>query len=140
MSHTTRPRLGHTLRSLQLPARQSVVAALGLSCVLFGQACSIIHYDEDSNTTHVWGFGHLAVRATPATENVRGIVSSVESAGFALGTWQSSHFVAVGWSRQQAVEVIDDNTQFRIDAPRTNLLTVDVGSELRTGENERPLP
>lgn len=138
MSDANRPHRGSASKAIQLRSRRLVIAAIALSCASLGQSCSFVHYDEDSNTTHVWGFGHLAIRATPASEDVRGIVSSVENAGFTMGSWRSSQFVSVGWSRQQAVEVIDDDTQFRIDAPRTNLLSIDVGTKLLPGEHERP--
>lgn len=99
---------------------------VALSVVLGG--CAFVYTDRDTGAVHVWGFGHLAMRATVPNEGKQGMIRSATTYGLATGVWDHDPFVSVGWERKQTVEIFGDDTSIRIEPADTDLLGVRIGS------------
>ncbi len=109
-------------------AQMILGGTVAVLCVLLG-GCAVVYRDAKSGAVNVWGVGHLAARATVPDEGKKAIVHGVSTSGVAIGVWDGSPFITIGWNRQQTVEIVDANTAIRIEAPHGDLLQVEVGSE-----------
>jgi len=86
--------------------RRSLFTILGLWVLMgLGTGCAIHYFDEDTGTEHLWGFGHLKMKAQPSTnEVVRAVVTGVETLGVNLSVGDEHKGIGVGYdNRQKAV-------------------------------------
>ncbi len=106
-------------------ARSGVVSLL----VLMSTAgCALHYYDAKTGTEHVWGIGHMAMKVSSANEGVRAVVHGISAVGLAVGSFDAQHYLSVGWTTQQQVEVIDENAAVRLEWPDSSPFNVRVGS------------
>jgi len=86
------------------------------SCV----GCAIHYYDKETGTEHLWGFGHLKMRAVPragdashAPTNAAGaFVTGVRTLGFSMGAGQEFAGLAAGWDSRSRVIIAAENAEF----------------------------
>jgi hypothetical protein len=90
--------------------------------------CAIHYSDSKTGAEHVWGFGHLAIKATDANAHKIAVVRVVTLFGVGLGLRDSSPFLIIGWERLQTVEVVDENTDFLLQRPDSDLLKLRINS------------
>mgnify|MGYP001050769475 CR=1 FL=1 len=105
-------------------------AARLLLAIVFAWAsvgCAIHYSDSKTGTEHVWGFGHLAVKATNTIQNKKAVVRGATLFGVSLGLRDHSPVIVIGWERLQTVEVVDGNTDFSLQGPDSDLLKIHVG-------------
>ena len=107
---------------------------MSLARLLFGIAtvwalagCAIHYSDSETGAEHVWGFGHLAMKATDPSARKKAIVRGVTVFGVGLGLRDSSPFLIIGWERLPTVEVMDENTDLYLEGPDSDLLKLRVG-------------
>lgn len=53
--------------------------------VILSQGCACHYYDSKTGTEHIWGFGHMMMKATAQSEGVKSIVRGNELIGFGAG-------------------------------------------------------
>ncbi|MFI5399050.1 MAG: hypothetical protein ACHQ9S_26260 [Candidatus Binatia bacterium] len=99
--------------------------------------CAIQYTDSKTGADHIWGFGHLAMKATVPNEGKKAVVRGVTLCGVALGLRDGHAFFEIGWEEQQRVEVVDENTQVRLEAPSSDLLNIRVGSRPPGGDTKK---
>ncbi|MFT4589665.1 MAG: hypothetical protein ACI8QF_003782, partial [Limisphaerales bacterium] len=46
---------------------RAVLAAVSLA---FASGCAVHYYDKETGTEHLWGFGHLRMKAEPSEDGV----------------------------------------------------------------------
>src|SRR5438445_11907973 len=90
-------------------------------CALNGAAalatgCAVHYYDKQSGTEHLWGFGHLKMKAAPPNEGVQAVVKGVETLGFSVGADEEDCHVGVGWDFRRRI-VLSSNTAVRLEWP-----------------------
>lgn len=103
--------------------------AAGLGLVLGGFAgCALHYYDAANNTEHVWGFGHLKMRAMPRLEEhppftnaAMAYVTGVRTLGLSLGAGQEFAGLAVGWDSRSRVVIAAEDAQFCLLWPSNTL-------------------
>lgn len=103
------------------------VACLIFMCISSG--CAIHHYDARTGIEHVWGFGHISMRAVPADEGLQGVVRSTEFVGLAFSSCPQESFFSAGYSKQQRLHIMDSDAAFRMEWPTADLINVRIGSE-----------
>lgn len=89
--------------------------------------CAVHYSDSKTGAEHIWGFGHLAVKATVPDDGKKAIVRSVTLFGAALGFRDGSPLLSIGWEELQRVEVMDGNTAVLIEGPRNDFLELKFG-------------
>lgn len=104
----------------------------GLGLLLFAGAlhgCAIHYYDPDTEAEHIWGIGHMVMKASAPKEGHRALVRGTDVAGVTLGSSNEGGYFVVGWEKRQRIEIIDSNTAVRLEWPKGDLFNVRVGSE-----------
>lgn len=101
---------------------------LGLLACFFASGCAIQYYDKQSGTEHLWGFGHLKMRAAarredqpPFTNAVMAYALRTQTLGLNLGAGQEFAGVAAGWDCRSRVIIKTEDSSFYLLWP-TNAL------------------
>jgi hypothetical protein len=110
-----------TLRFVPL----SVLMVCGLPLWLSG--CAIHYYDQKSGTEHVWGIGHMRMKAAPVAQGVESVVAGTSMAGLSLGAGREDYYLTAGWDYRRRI-VIGTNAAFALDWPNADFLNVRVGT------------
>jgi hypothetical protein len=82
--------------------------------------CAIYYRDADSGAEHIWGFGHLAMKATPPLEGKQALIRRATLTGIALGVDDGSLGLSLGWDQRERIIVYDENTALTIQRPPSN--------------------
>lgn len=76
---------------------------------MLGSGCAIKYYDKESGTEHLWGFGHLRMKAEPSKDAVvRSVVTGVETLGFSLLVGEENRGVGLGYDNRKKMRIMDD--------------------------------
>lgn len=82
--------------------------------------CAIYYRDTESGAEHIWGVGHLAIKATPPMEGKQAVIRKVTLTGIALGIDEDSFGVSLGWNQRERLVILNENTAFTIQRPPSN--------------------
>src|SRR5258708_18511956 len=91
-----------------------------LSCLLaMSTGCAVHYYDKQTGTEHLWGFGHLKMRAVPQrgdespfTNAVIAFVTGVRTLGFQLGAGEDFGGLVAGWDSRSRIVINSENSHF----------------------------
>ena len=97
--------------------------------------CAVHYSDSSTGAEHVWGFGHMVMKATVANEGKKAIVRGVSLLGVGLGLEEGSPFLILGWEERQRVDIVDENTTICLDGPHNDFLRLRVGSEFPSADH-----
>lgn len=101
--------------------------------------CAIHYYDSKTGAEHIWGVGHIVMKAPPQLEGHRALIRGTEVIGFAVGNVGGQGYLTVGWEKRQRLDIVGENTSIRLEWPTGDLLNVRVGSEW-SHFSEQPTP
>ena len=105
-----------------------IIKLLALCCeLLFTPGCAVHYYDRTSGTEHLWGFGHLKMKAAPPNEGVQALVKGIETLGVNLGAGQEDYHIGLGWDYRRRI-VISSNAAVRLEWPNGDFFNVRVGT------------
>src|SRR5262245_15830448 len=92
----------------QRPIRREDSALLGPHTVISGRAlgqlliggllvailggCAIHYYDKETQAEHIWGFGHMKLKASVPQEGTRAIVKQTELLGLGIGVGSEHYY------------------------------------------------
>lgn len=82
--------------------------------------CAIYYRDADSGAEHIWGFGHLAMKATPPLDGKQALIRRATLTGIAVGVDDGSLGLSIGWDQRERILVYDENTALTIQRPPSN--------------------
>jgi len=119
--------------------RNGAGPAVGILVAAMCAGCALQYSDSKTGTEHLWGFGHLAMKASVPNEGKKAIVRGATLCGIGFGLKDGWPFVIVGWERQQTMDVVDSNTSVRLEGPDSDLFKIRVGSQppsTKTGKGE----
>ena len=94
---------------------------LGIATFWALAGCAIHYSDSITGAQQVWGFGHLAMKATDTSARKKAVVRGVTLFGVGLGLRDSSPFLIIGWERLQTIEMVDENTDLCLEGPDSDL-------------------
>jgi len=109
-----------------LRLRCGYVGVLAFIIVLSLSGCAVVYHDSRSGAVHLWGIGHMAMRATVPNGGKKAVVQGVGTCGVSTGVWNEAAFITIGWNRQQVVEIVDENTHIQLNGPSSDLLDISV--------------
>src|SRR5262245_14630419 len=105
---------------------QRWLAALLAALVLPG--CAIHYYDPNSGTEHLWGFGHLKMRAGTAgaespvpTNSVVAFVTGQQTLGLSLAAGRERGGLVAGWDSNSRVMITAEDAQFHLMWPSNSI-------------------
>jgi hypothetical protein len=108
--------------------RRGFGAALLLVSAWWTAGCAVHWYDEKTGTDHLWGFGHLRMRAVPQPETTTGMgegpiafVTGKRSVGAQLGLWQEDFFVGAGLDSRSRIIIPQEGAEFALEWPANAL-------------------
>lgn len=106
--------------------RPSRLALLVCAALLSG--CAVQYYDPDTGTTHVWGFGHMAMKVSPPNEGVQAVVRATSLLGLSLGRTGDRTYLTLGYDTEQQTEIVAESTSVRVEWPAGDLFNLRAGS------------
>jgi hypothetical protein len=81
--------------------------------------CSVHYYDKDTGTEHLWGFGHLKMRAVPQrddrppfTNAVVAVATGVNTLGLGVGAGEDFAGIAAGWDSRSRLLIKQEDSSF----------------------------
>lgn len=95
----------------------------------FSGGCAIHYYDPKTGAEHLWGIGHMVMRAAAPDEGHRAVVRGVDVLGLVFRYLDDRISLSVGWEKQRRLEIIDADTAIRLEWPTSDLLSIRVGSD-----------
>ncbi len=99
---------------------------LGAAVFLFS-GCAVHYYDPATGTEHLWGLGHMRMKAAPVGQNIESVVAGTSSAGVSLGAGREDYYLTAGWDYRRRI-VIGTNAAFALDWPNADFFNVRVGT------------
>ena len=104
------------------------IGLLGALALLGTSGCSFHYYDKESGTEHLWGFGHLKMRAAPRhsdhppfTNAVMAYATGTQTLGLSLGAGEDYAGVGAGWTSRSRLTIKAEDSSFYLIWP-TNCL------------------
>jgi hypothetical protein len=110
-------------------AIQMISVTVLLVLVVFVSGCAVHYFDPKTGAEHIWGFGHMVMKASSTKERHQALIRGTDVAGLALGKSDAGGYLVVGWEQRRRVEIIDENTSVRLEWPQANFLNLRVGSD-----------
>jgi hypothetical protein len=91
--------------------------------------CAIYYRDAESGAEHIWGFGHLAMKATPPLDGKQALIRKATLAGVALAVDDGSLGLSIGWDQRERLIIYDKNTALTIEpSPSNDFFYFKIGS------------
>ena len=87
--------------------------------------CAFRYHDKTTGTDHVWGVGHLAMRADVRTDAPTVVVHSMQTLGLALGVEDGRRSVTFGWTDAQTARVLAEPAALKLSFPSRDLFKLD---------------
>jgi len=131
-----------------------------ISLLFLMSGCAIQYYDKATGEEHLWGLGHLKMRAVPQrqdqspfTNAVMAYVTGVDTFGLNIGVGENLTGINAGWDSHSRVIIKQDNSSFYLLWPTNatrwpfamnGLFTVRIGTnfppELLSNESQTNNP
>lgn len=112
-------------------SRSGGLRSIGLlgAIAFFGTSgCAVHYYDKQSGTEHLWGFGHLKMRAVPRhsdrppfTNAVMAYATGTQTLGFSLGAGEDDAGVGAGWNSRSRLTIKAEDSSFYLIWPTNSL-------------------
>ncbi|MFA5984362.1 MAG: hypothetical protein WC782_10130 [Methylococcaceae bacterium] len=90
--------------------------------------CAIHYYDKESGAEHIYGFGHMVMKAKSPDNTHQAIVRGTDIWGLGLGYNDDGGYFSLGWDSVRRIEIIDENTTVDLIWPNSNFLNTRIGS------------
>lgn len=100
-----------------------------MACLCFVNGCAIHYFDAETATEHIWGIGHMQMKAAAPHDDVRAVVSGVDLLGASAGRGRDGFSMTVGWERQRYVDVVGRDAAVTLEWPTSSFGDLRVGSQ-----------
>lgn len=104
------------------------IGVLGALALFGASGCAVHYYDKESGTEHLWGFGHLKMRAVPRhsdrppfTNAVMAYATGTHTLGFSLGAGEDDAGVGAGWNSRSRLTIKAEDSSFYLIWPTNSL-------------------
>lgn len=122
-----------TIRRHAAAPRGRGLLSLALALLLL-PACAVHYYDHETGFEHVWGFGHMKMRAAEPNEGLQAVVTGADVFGLSLGVANRHRYLTAGWHRVEEIEILQESTSIRLEYPDGTFANVRIGSEFPLGD------
>lgn len=91
--------------------------------------CAIHYYDKDTGAEHIWGIGHMVMKADQPNEGLQAVIHGTDVVGISLGKADKHTYFTIGWHRLEFIDVLKESTSVRLEWPDSTFANVRVGSK-----------
>lgn len=93
--------------------------------------CALHYYDADKGVEHVWGLGHVAVKAPVREDKLRAVARRSDVLGLSIGKRrdEGAH-LEIGWTSIERVDLADSDASLCLSGIGGSLLDARVGTAL----------
>lgn len=88
--------------------------------------CAVQYYDASTQTEHLWGFGHLALKRPPAGDGVDSFAHGSSVIGLGVLALDDEVAFAVGWHTRERLVIPMRDAKFSLEWKDDSLFAVDV--------------
>jgi len=103
--------------------------------------CAVHYYDTATGTEHIWGFGHMKMKATKPNESLQAVVYGTDTIGVSIGKAANQNYLTIGWQNLEYIDILKESTSIRLEWPNSDFINVRIGSKFPKDEkpsiNER---
>lgn len=89
--------------------------------------CAVHYYDSNTQTEHIFGLGHLAMKAQTTGNDQQAIVRGSDILGLGIGKNSEGPFISLGWDHRRRIEILDKNADFSLAWPTNDFFNVRIG-------------
>jgi len=126
---------------MRMPRVSGVLARSALlSAATFASGCAVHYFDAKTGTEHIWGFGHMRMKATVDGAEPQAVVSGVETAGVTVGVGSAGTYLNVGLNRRDTTQVAAEGTNVRMEWPEGDFYQLEVEPSNATDETVEAPP
>jgi H+/Cl- antiporter ClcA len=97
-----------------------------IACQMCG--CALHYYDRKTGIEHVWGIGHLRMKARQPAEGVRAVVTGSTTIGARVSVGEENASTTIGFAMSNRI-VVQDDSAVRLEWPDSSFFNVRVGTE-----------
>lgn len=94
---------------------------------LFLESCALHYYDKETQAEHIFGFGHMVMKAQDAGANRVAIVRGNSLLGLSTGMDDAGGHFAAGWSSNRTINILQSDAAIELLWPTNDLLNVRIG-------------
>ena len=99
-----------------------------LAVVAAGSGCAFQYYDAKTGTEHLWGFGHLRMKAAPVSgTNIESVIAGSSVAGVSLGLGREDYYLTAGWDYRRRI-VVGTDAALALEWPNADFFNVRIGT------------
>ena len=120
MTNTT---LGFTINNM----KTWIILPILFLLIISTTGCAIHYYDEDTETEHLWGFGHMKMRVTVPEEKIQAAVHGIKICGLGISKTPEDFSLITGFYNKTKMEIAAEDASFRLEWPTNDLFYVRVG-------------
>ena len=99
-----------------------------LLAIFFMGGCAVHYYDPATKAEHIYGLGHMVMKAQQNQENQIAVVNGESMLGFSLGTLREGPYLGAGWAAHRSIQVIDSNSDFLLIWPNADWFNFRIGN------------
>ena len=83
---------------------------------LFMSGCAVHYHDESDNSDHIYGFGHLAMRAVTDGSRKIAVSRQVSTLGSEVHAGDKIG-LSLGWSNEEEIQFFDKSARISLERP-----------------------
>lgn len=90
-------------------------------------SCAVHYYDPETKAEHIYGLGHMVMKAQDAGAKRVAIVRGNSYLGLFAGTGDSGGQFGAGWSSGKTIQILEPNAAVELLWPTSDFLNVRIG-------------
>jgi hypothetical protein len=90
--------------------------------------CAVYWHDHKTGTDHLWGFGHMTMKASDPKAKAKAIIRGFTLLGVAMGHTTEGTFFSVGFDGKRRIEILDENTAIELHWPQNEFSLIQMGT------------
>lgn len=104
--------------------------------------CAVHYYDTKTGAEHIFGLGHMVMKASSPVNSHQAIVRGTDIFGLGLGKSDDGGYLSFGFETRRRIEIINENTTVNLIWPTGSFLETRIGANSplsiknRTEENK----
>lgn len=104
------------------------IAVIG-AFTLLTVGCAVHYYEEDTGIEHIWGIGHMKMKASKPNEGLQAVIHGTSVVGASIGKADKHGYLTIGWQRLEFIDILKESTSIRLEWPDNTFANVRIGSK-----------
>lgn len=91
------------------------------------KGCALHYYDQETQAEHIFGFGHMVMKAQDAGQDRVAVVRGKTTFGLSTGTDDNGGNLTAGWSSNRSINILQPDTSVELIWPTNDFLNIRIG-------------